>query len=128
MSEQLVAAEITRAMDAGFDEQLQLGQELLRCPSTRRRQAAVQDLMARTAGDFGYAFYIWRIDPEEISRHPSFSPVDISCDNAMAVAAFRRPENQEGRSLILNGHVDVMPIGPAKATRSSAPGTNENAR
>ncbi|WP_028467734.1 ArgE/DapE family deacylase [Nisaea denitrificans] len=114
MPEQSVAAEIMRAVDAGFDEQLQLSQELVRCPSTRGQEASAQDLMARAARDFGYAVDMWHIDPDEIAKHPGFSPVDVSYENALTVVASWRPENPKGRSLILNGHVDVVPIGPEK--------------
>ena len=114
MPEQTVAAEIMRAVDEGFEEQLQLSQELVRCPSTRGQEATAQDLMARAARDFGYAVDMWRIDPDEISKHPGFSPVDVSYENAYTVVASWRPENPKGRSLILNGHVDVVPVGPEK--------------
>lgn len=107
-----LANEIIHAVDAGFDEQLHLSQELVRCPSTRGQEASAQDVMAHAARDFGYAVDRFQIDPEEIKSHPGFSPVDVSYDNAWTVVASWRPESPTGRSLILNGHVDVVPIGP----------------
>ncbi len=43
---------------------------------------------------------------------PGFSPVAISYDDAYNVVATHTPRRQTGRSLILNGHIDVVPTGP----------------
>lgn len=54
----------------------------------------------------------WSIDVAEIEHHPGFSPVTVSYDNAVNVVGTHRPGKVAGRSLILNGHVDVVPTGP----------------
>jgi acetylornithine deacetylase len=38
--------------------------------------------------------------------------VTVNYDNAVNVVGAHRPHNEAGRSLILNGHVDVVPVGP----------------
>jgi acetylornithine deacetylase len=43
---------------------------------------------------------------------PGFSPVAISYGDAYNVVATHTPRRQTGRSLILNGHIDVVPTGP----------------
>ena len=43
---------------------------------------------------------------------PGFSPVHVDYDNAFNVVASHRPRQAKGRSLILNGHIDVVPVGP----------------
>jgi len=59
-------------VDAEFVAQLQLSQELVRYPSTRRQEASAQDPMVHAALDFGYALDMWHIDPDEIAKHPGF--------------------------------------------------------
>lgn len=112
MATEELTAKILRAVEDGFDDQIELTKELVRCPSTRGQEATAQDLMANAFKDHGYSIDRFQIDPEEIKRHPGFSPVDVSYDNAWTVVGSWRPENPKGRSLILNGHVDVVPTGP----------------
>ena len=60
----------------------------------------------------GYAMDRWAIDVDAIQDHPGFSPVKVDYTNALNVVASHRPRNRQGRSLILNGHIDVVPTGP----------------
>jgi acetylornithine deacetylase len=57
----------------------------------------------------------WRIpvDPEALARHPGFSPPLIGYAGRDNVAAVHRPRVPRGRSLLLQGHVDVVPEGAA---------------
>lgn len=41
-----------------------------------------------------------------------FSPVHVRYDNAYNVVGTHRVNKPKGRSLILNGHIDVVPTGP----------------
>jgi len=52
------------------------------------------------------------IDVDEIRDHPGFSPVTVPYDNAVNVIGTHRPREAKGRSLIVNGHIDVVPTGP----------------
>ena len=108
--------ELTRrlleAVDAGFDEQLSFTQELVRFPSLRGREHTCQDFLFDAMRRRGFAMDRWRIDEAEIKDHPGFSPIAVSYENAWNVVGTYRPEKQSGRSLILNGHVDVVPTGP----------------
>ena len=54
----------------------------------------------------------WAIDVEKIENHPGFSPVKVDYSNAINVVGTHQPGTIQGRSLILNGHVDVVPTGP----------------
>jgi acetylornithine deacetylase len=54
----------------------------------------------------------WVIDIDEIKEHPGFSPVTVDYDNAVNVVGALQPREEKGRSLILNGHIDVVPPGP----------------
>ncbi len=103
---------ILQAVDATFEAQLQFTEALVRFPSTRGQEGTCQDFLFEAYRDRGYAVDRWRIDPDDIAHHPGFSPIAHDYDQAINVVATHRPQQQTGRSLILNGHVDVVPTGP----------------
>ena len=71
-----LAERLLHAVDDGFDEQLRVTADLVRCPSVRGAEASAQDLMARELAARGYAVERWTIDPEELRPARGFSPVD----------------------------------------------------
>lgn len=103
---------ILSAVDAGFERQIQFTEALVRFPSIRGQEGTCQDFLFDAYQSRGYAVDRWRIHPEDIAHHAGFSPVSVSYDQAINVVASHRPQEQIGRSLILNGHVDVVPTGP----------------
>jgi len=108
-----LAEPLLHAVDDGFDEQLRVTAELVRCPSVRGAEASAQDLMARELAARGYAVERWTLDPEELRPARGFSPADgVDYSNALSVVGTRRASAPGGRSLIINGHVDVVPAGP----------------
>lgn len=107
-----LSSEILSAVDEGFEAQVALTQQLVRLPSTRGCEHAAQDFLYQQMRKRGYVMDRWAIDISEIADHPGFSPVTVDYENACNVVAAYRPRNGSGRSLILNGHVDVVPEGP----------------
>lgn len=103
---------IMAAVDNLFAEQLTFTEELVRYPSVRGQEGNCQDFIHDALAQRGYAMDRWTIDEKVISHHPGFSPVSVSYDQAVNVVGTHRPQQQAGRSLILNGHVDVVPVGP----------------
>lgn len=104
------AERILQAVDAGFDDQLAFTADLVRCPSLRGQEATAQDVMARAFRDAGLAVDRFAIDIDAIKDLPGFSPVTVSYDNVFNVVGSARGTGT-GRSLILNGHIDVVPVG-----------------
>ena len=107
-----LAEEILAAVDAGFEDQIAFTQELVRHPSLRGREHTAQDVLYSEFRARGYALDRWAIDLEALRDHPGFSPVEVDYANAINVVATHRPTHETGRSLILNGHIDVVPAGP----------------
>jgi acetylornithine deacetylase len=103
---------ILKAVDDAFDEETDFLAELTRIPSLRGQEAPAQDLMARAFRDRGLSVDRWKIDVADISHLPGFSPVMVSYDDAWNVVGAHRPRHATGKSLILNGHIDVVPVGP----------------
>ncbi len=113
MPEAAIASKIMDAVDAGFDGQVEFTRQLTAIPSLRCQEAPAQDFMARAYKERGYAVDRWKIDVDAIKHLPGFSPVAVSYDDAWNVVATHRPREPKGRSLILNGHIEVVPTGPA---------------
>ncbi len=107
-----LAQKLLRAVDQGFDAQVDFLAELTRFASTRGHEAPAQDFMAAAMRVRGLAVDRWKIAVEDIRHLPGFSPVAVSYDNAWNVVGAHRPKQASGRSLILNGHIDVVPTGP----------------
>ncbi|MFV0514420.1 MAG: ArgE/DapE family deacylase [Jhaorihella sp.] len=108
-----VQTRILAAVDARFDDQVAFLSELVSHPSTRGNEQGAQDFMAGELAGRGYGVDRWRIDLDEIRHLPGFSPVIGGYDDAVNVVASHRSVTRKGRSLILNGHIDVVPEGPA---------------
>lgn len=105
--------EILQAVADGFARQLDLTKDLVRQASTRGSEAGAQDLMEQALRARGYAVDRWQLDPAAIAAHPGASPVDVSYAQASNVVGTLEPEGAAtGRSLLINGHVDVVPTGP----------------
>ncbi|MCP5368857.1 MAG: M20/M25/M40 family metallo-hydrolase, partial [Hyphomicrobiales bacterium] len=112
MLDDATATRIREAVDAGFEEQLAFTADLVRFPSLRGQEHTAQDFMARAYGAEGLDVDRWQVRVEDIQHLPGFSPVSISYDNAYNVVGSHRAAVNGGRSLILNGHIDVVPEGP----------------
>ncbi|MEZ4733451.1 MAG: ArgE/DapE family deacylase [Caldilineaceae bacterium] len=107
--------QIQEAVDRLFDQQVGFLRDLVRIPSLRGQEAPCQDLIAATLRQMGYVVDQWQLDVADLHHHPGFSPVMYtSYDRAYTVVGTHRPRQQQGRSLILQGHVDVVPPGPAE--------------
>lgn len=105
--------EIEHAVDRLFDQQVGFLRELVSIPSLRGQEAPCQDLMAATLRRMGYEVDHWQLNVADLQDHPGFSPVMYtSYERAYNVVGTHRPRQQQGRSLILQGHVDVVPTGP----------------
>ena len=56
----------------------------------------------------------WELDPADLATHPGAGMVAVPyADMINVVGTYEPRTGEEGRSLILNGHVDVVPEGPA---------------
>lgn len=107
-----LASEILAAVEAGFESQITFTGELVRRPSLRGQEGTAQDFLFEALKARGYGMDRWTIRVPDIENHPGFSPVKTDYSNAVNVVATHRPRTEKGRSLILNGHVDVVPEGP----------------
>ena len=104
--------DILAAVDTRFAEELAFLSELTAHASTRGNEQSAQDVMAKALAARGYEIDRWRIDVDDIKDLPGFSPIAGNYDDAVNVVGTHRSKTQKGHSLILNGHIDVVPAGP----------------
>ena len=119
MTPEETAAAIDRAVSANWPAQLDWLQRLVRFPSRRGQEGSCQDWIASEFARRGWSVDRYTLAEVEMSHLPGFSPVmDTDYDRAVqVVATVRAPAGSPadppaGRSLVLQGHVDVVPEGP----------------
>ena len=117
MSSEL-SGHIMDAVDRRFDEQVAFLSELTGHPSTRGSEQSAQHFMADQLREMGYETDRWAIEVKDIADLPGFSPVIGDYENAVNVVGIHRSRSHRGRSLILNGHIDVVPTGPLDMWRN----------
>ncbi|MCX7932312.1 MAG: ArgE/DapE family deacylase [Rhodovarius sp.] len=84
---------------------------LVRCPSTLGNEHSALDEMARQYEALGLAP---RRIPTVVTEDPIFSPPLLPYEGRDNVVALHEPRERRGRSLLLQGHVDVVPAGAAE--------------
>ncbi|MES0809156.1 ArgE/DapE family deacylase [Roseibium sp. SCPC15] len=107
-----IKTSIMNAVDNLFDAEIDFLSELSSHPSTRGNEQSAQTFMAEELANRGLEVDRWQIDVDEIAHLPGFSPVLGNYDDAVNVVGTLRSASRKGRSLILNGHIDVVPEGP----------------
>jgi acetylornithine deacetylase len=112
MIDATLTTQIMNAVDETFDRQTAVLADLVRIPSLRYKEAPAQDMMARLFKEEGLGVDRWQIHIDDIKHLPGYSPKHVDYDDAWNVVGAWRPNNPRGRSLILNGHIDVVPEGP----------------
>lgn len=88
-------------------------QSLIRSPSLVGQEREIQDMVTKKMGELGLEVDRWDPSIEELASHPAYVPVTLSYKNRPNVVGIYRGIGG-GRSLILNGHVDVAPTGSEK--------------
>jgi len=104
---------ILQAADSLREETLDWLFRLIRCPSTLGNEASALNEMERMYRHLGLATQRIATDPAKLAGHPGFSPPLIDYAGRDNVVALHHPRAATGRSLVLQGHVDVVPEGAA---------------
>jgi acetylornithine deacetylase len=81
-------------------------------PSLLGAEASAQALVARHFRQLGLRVDEFEIDEDKIREHPGYSPSIVSYAGRRNVVGVHQPKGlHRGKSLILNGHIDVVPVG-----------------
>lgn len=86
--------------------------ELVRHPSLLGAEASAQACMQGHFEQLGLRVHAFAIDEARIRAHPGYSPSIMSYEGRPNVVGIHQPVGPvKGKSLILNGHIDVVPVG-----------------
>lgn len=98
-----------RVLDAiDFEAMLAYICELVAIRSLDGEETAVQQNVANKMRELGLEVDMWELDFAALSQHPSFC-VEVEREQGLGVVGIMGGD--AGKSLILNGHTDVVPAG-----------------
>jgi acetylornithine deacetylase len=111
----LPAESLIAAADAAGDDRTRFLADFVAIPSRRFAEGPAQDFIADALRRRGYEVDDWVIDLRDLELLPAFGPVEGDFSRARSVVGTHRPQGPvRGRTLILQGHLDVVPEGPAE--------------
>lgn len=102
---------IVSAVDGLQGDAVALLSSLVEQPSLMGDEAGAQEIVADAFAAMGLEVDRFAIDDAAIRTMPGYSPSIISYEGRLNVVGIHRPKTSRGRSLILNGHIDVVPVG-----------------
>ncbi|MCL6430943.1 MAG: M20/M25/M40 family metallo-hydrolase, partial [Anaerolineae bacterium] len=108
--EERVVSEVERGEGQIIDDL----KELVRIPSVVGQEGSCQEALRRKLAALGLAVTAFEADPEEVRRHPAYVSVPWGYRGRPNVVG-RLQGSGGGRSLVLNGHVDVVSPEPTDA-------------
>jgi acetylornithine deacetylase len=124
MSRTDIDKKLVAAIGANWARQIDWLRTLVSFPSVRGAEGPCQDWVARELSARGLTVDRYTLAEVTMEHLPGYSPVmDTDYNNAVQVVASLRAPHPTGRSLIMQGHVDVVPSGPSDmwATPAFAP-------
>jgi acetylornithine deacetylase len=87
---------------------------LVRIPSVTGDEGEIQNYIAGYLRDMGLEVDAWESDWEALKKHPEYVPVTRGYEGRPNVVSVLKGSGG-GKSLLLNGHTDTVPNGPADA-------------
>ncbi len=109
-----IEKQIVDSIDNFSDDILDFTSRLVVEPSTLGNEASALEVMEAELKKLSFDPTRILIDQAELSQHPGFAPVPWSYEGRYNVAARREPSAEGGRSVIFNGHLDVVSPEPVK--------------
>lgn len=100
---------VFQQIEKSWEEEVDFLQNICRFPSTLGNEAPVQQFIAEFL-EKELALDVTKVipDPEKLSSHPGFSKPEWSYDERPVVIGKYHSEKKEGKSVIFQGHVDVV--------------------
>ena len=97
-------------IDASRDKAIAFLREMVSIPSVTGDEAAIQKFLSGYMRNIGLDVDMWETDWEALKQHPGYRPVDRGYEGRPNIVATLKGSGG-GRSLLLNGHTDVIPVG-----------------
>jgi acetylornithine deacetylase len=105
-----VKEKLSNWLFAKQDEAVEFLQNTVQEASTTGNETGVQKLIAKKLEEIGLEVDMWYPDGEELANHPNFCASRTDFSFSPNVVGIWRGSGG-GRSLVLNGHIDVVPEG-----------------
>ena len=109
-----IAAKVVHWIEEKEDHIVQFLKELLSFPSVTGQELEIQRYIASRLEAMGLKIDMWEPDVELLKTHPAYLPSERGYKDRPNVVGLYKGTGK-GRSLLLNGHVDVIPPGPDEA-------------
>jgi len=84
--------------------------KMISIPSVTGDEAAIQKFLADYLSRIGLDVDMWETDWDDLKKHPGYRPVSRGYEGRPNIVATLEGSDG-GRSLLLNGHTDVIPVG-----------------
>ncbi|RAW46956.1 peptidase M20 [Halorubrum sp. 48-1-W] len=99
-------------MDVREDELRETIRELVSFESYPGEEAEVQAWFREHLADLGFEVYEWEPDPAVLEAHPSFPPIEtLDLEDRPSIGGvLELGDPDAGPAVVLNGHVDVVPV------------------
>src|SRR6476469_9666128 len=91
-----------------IDDLLAFLGQMVAFPSLGGNESPIQRFLADYMQSLGMEVDVWDLDFPALSQHPAFS---TEIDRAEGLGVIGTMGNGQGKSLIFNGHIDVVPAG-----------------
>jgi acetylornithine deacetylase len=101
---------ILNTVDAGRDKAIKFLQDMVAIPSVTGDEGRIQTFLFDYLKKLGLEVDMWESDWEALKKHPGYIPVERGYEGRPNIVATWKGTGG-GRSLLLNGHTDVIPVG-----------------
>jgi acetylornithine deacetylase len=100
---------LLETIEQNRDKSIELLRHMISIPSVTGDEATIQKFLASYLESIGLEVDMWETDWEELKKHPGYRPVQRGYEGRPNLVATLKGTGG-GRSLLLNGHTDVIPV------------------
>jgi acetylornithine deacetylase len=101
---------LLQTIEQNRDKAIELLRKMISIPSVTGEEAAIQKYLAGYLENLSLEVDMWETDWDELRKHPGYRPVQRGYKGRPNLVATLKGVGG-GRSLLLNGHTDVIPVG-----------------
>ncbi len=109
-----ISKQVVDRIDERKEEIVEFLKQLVSLPSVTGDEGEIQRFISSHLRRLGLEVDVWEPALEDIKRHPAYVPVTRGYEGRPNVVGVWKGTGG-GRSLLFNGHVDVIPPGPPEA-------------
>lgn len=106
--------ELLALIDERRDRAVEFLRNMVAIPSVTGDEGPIQNFMRVQLEKMGLDIDMWDMDADEIQKHPAAAVITESYEGRPNILATYKGSGG-GRSLLLNGHTDVIPAGPLES-------------